>query len=138
MSHAFVRYAEREFDGLCRRVCEMDDGILAVVISEGSELVGTCLRKGFPVPSKQKLATMLLQAEIVFSIARASEDFHGKARHAILRYANLDEHLFPISAEDRRMMIVSTRPEAMDAELIEKAASIAAAGKEHDKPVLEE
>lgn len=138
MSGIFVVYEQRELDDLCRNVCEVDGGILAVIVSEGSELVGTCLRKGFPVPSKQKLVTMLLQAEIVLSITRASEDFHGRAKHVTVRYANIDEHLFPIDAENRRMMIVSTRPNAMDAGLIERVTSIALAGNKHDKQILRE
>lgn len=138
MSGAFVTYEQRELDDLCRTVCEIDDDILAVAVSEGSELVGTCLRKWFPVPAKQKLNTMLLQAAIVFSIAKSSEDFHGHARHVTLRYDNIDEHLFPIGTEDKRMMIVSTKPDAMGAELAERIASIALARNRHDSRILGE
>lgn len=137
MTGVFVTYERRELDYLCRKVCEIDDDILAVFVAEDSELVGTCIRKGFPMPSKEKLTTILLQAGIVFSIAKASEDFHGRARHATLRYANVDEHIFPIIAENRRMMIVSATPAAVNAGHIERITAIALARDEHDKPIPE-
>lgn len=124
MSRNFVTYEQRELDGLCRAVCEIDENILAVVVCEDGALVGTCLSRGFPVPEKRKLTTMLLQAGIVFSIAKTSEDFHGRARCVTLRYAKVDEHLFPLGAENNRVLIVSTRPDEMDAELIKKIASV--------------
>ena len=67
---------------------------------------------------------MLLQAEIIFSITRTSEDFHGRTRHVALRYANVDECLFQIDAENRQMMIVSTKPDTMDAGLMERVSQL--------------
>lgn len=133
MSSVFVRYERRAFDDLCQQVCELDDKLLAVTVAEDGMLVGTCLRKGFPIPEKGKLATMLLQAGIVFSIARTSEDFHGRAKCVTFHYANIDEHLFPLAAECNRMMIVSTIPYTMDAELMRKIATIALVRNEQDR-----
>ncbi len=133
MSSMFVRYEQRALDAVCQQVYELDERILAVTVAEDGDLVGTCLRKGFPIPAKPKLSTMLLQAGIVLSIARTSEDFHGRAKCVTLHYTNVDEHLFPISAESSKMMIVSTMPETMDAELTRKVATIALVGKEHGK-----
>lgn len=138
MSRSFVAYEQRELDDFCRRVAEIDECILAVVVSEDSDMIGTCLRKGFPMPEKRKLATMLLQAGIVFSIARTSEDFHGRARCVTLRYANVDEHLFPLASENNRMLIVSTTPDGVDAELIERIASIVLPGNENDNQLPRE
>jgi len=138
MSRNFITYEQRELDCLCRVICEIDDNILAAVVSEDAELIGTCLRKEFPVPEKRKLTTMLLQAGIVFSIARTSEDFHGRARCVTLRYANVDEHLFPLAPENNRMLIVSTRPDEMDAELIGRIASAVLAKNENDNQILRE
>jgi hypothetical protein len=135
MSSNFVRYEQNPFDDVCQRVCELDERILAVMSAEDGELVGTCLRREFPVPAKSKLSTMLLQAGIVLSIARTSEDFHGKVKCVTLRYADADEHLFPVEAESNRMMVVSTRPESVDSELIEKIAAISRMWSRYDSQV---
>jgi hypothetical protein len=60
MSDLFVRYDQRPLDDLCSRVCEMDEDILAVTVAKGNEPVGTCLRKGFPMPAKVRPSTMLM------------------------------------------------------------------------------
>lgn len=134
MSSVFVRYEQRAFDDLCQQVCELDKKLLAVTVTENGMLVGTCLRKGFPIPEKHKLSTMLLQAGIIFSIARTSEDFHGRTKCVTLHFANVDEHLFSIAAENSRIMIVSTMPDAMDAELMHKIADIGLVRNEQDRP----
>lgn len=134
----FVRYEQRAFDAVCQQVCELDERILATTVAEDGDLVGTCLRKGFPVPAKPKLSTMLLQAGIVFSIAKTSEDFHGRAKCVTLRYSNIDEHLFPVSAESNRMMIVSTIPDSVDSGLTEKITAIARTWAKHDNRVCGE
>ena len=133
MSDLFVRYDQRPLDDLCNRVCEMDEDILAVTVAEGNEPVGTCLRKGFPIPAKAGLSTMLMQVEIIFSIVRTAEDFHGRARYVTLRYDNLDEHILPVDAEDR-MMIISTSPNAASAELL-RVADVLAGENRHDNKV---
>lgn len=135
MSDLFVRYDQRPLDDLCNRVCEMDEDILAVTVAEGNEPVGTCLRKGFPIPAKVRLSTMLMQVEIIFSIVRTAEDFHGRARYVTLRYDNLDEHILPVDAEDRRIMIISTRPNAARAELLQRVADVLAGENRHDNKV---
>lgn len=123
---------------MCQQVCELDERILAVMVAEDGGLVGTCLRKGFPVPAKAKLSTMLLQAGIVFSIAKTSEDFHGQTKCVTLRYVNLDEHLLLVATETNRIMIVSTKPGTADSELIERITAVTRSGTKHDSRVCRE
>lgn len=137
MSDLFVRYELRPLDGLCHRVCEMDENILAVTVAEGNEPIGTCLRRGFPIPAKARLSTMLMQVEIIFSIVRTAEDFHGRARYVTLRYDNLDEHIIPVDSADRLMMIVSTKPDGASAELMKRVAMLLQEEKIHDNKLRE-
>lgn len=78
---------------------------------------------------------MRMQAEIIFSIARTAEDFHGGARHVTLCYDNLNDHVLPVDGRDRRMMLIFTRPDAASADLLQRVAYMLAGEKRHDNKV---
>ncbi len=116
----FVRHVPRPLDDACTPIAVLDDRIIAVAVVEGGKLAGTCLRKGFPVPSQDKLELMLVQAGIISGVTKTAEDYHGRLSHIALYYEGIEQFIFVLG--EKKILIVSALPDVVDKALAEKIA----------------
>lgn len=117
---SFVRYVPRPLDDACTPIVTLDDHIIAAVVVESGRLVGTCLRKGFPMPSQDKLEMMLAQAHIISGITKTSEDYHGRLNYVALYYEGIEQFIFVLG--EKKILIVSALPDVVDRTLVGKIA----------------
>ncbi len=100
--------------GICRTVAEVDDNIAAVGIIEEMEIAGLFYKPNVPIPKGEKISQMVVQYEMLVSIAKSNDDFFGSLRYLLASFETYDSLFFslPRGANNkvRTLVIRISRP----------------------------
>lgn len=88
-----MEYPFRQF---CENVAKVSPNIEAVMVTSGARLAGSYSRKGFLLPAEERMASILIQAEIMMSIPMSNEDYFGRVNYVMIDHSDVHNFLFPL------------------------------------------
>lgn len=80
----------------CENVARVSPNIEAVIVTSGARLAGSYSRKGFLLPAEERMASILIQAEIMMSIPMRNEDYFGRVNYVMIDHSGVHNFLFPL------------------------------------------
>jgi hypothetical protein len=86
-----VNYSE-----LAKKVTELYEKTAGAIIVRKGGLVAAYARPGMPLPQKDKLTELILQAELVVSISRRNADIFGEVKAAVIQHSLLTIFIMPL------------------------------------------
>lgn len=99
------------YQDLCARVAELDEGgcIAGVwAIMEGHQ-IAAAVNFALPIPNKDRLNLVLLQAQIMADIPVTNEDLYGAFEFLLIRHKVLDALLFRLEGDPGAVLAVGCR-----------------------------
>lgn len=86
---------DHPISAFCERVARLSPSIRAVMVTSGGRLAGSYSVKGFVLPDRKRMASLLVQAEIMVSVPATNEDYFGKVNYVMVDHSGVHNFFFP-------------------------------------------
>lgn len=106
----------------CERVARLSPSVLAVMVASGGRLTGSYLVKGFVLSDRERMASLLVQAEIMVSVPATNKEYFGKVNYVMVDHSGVHNFFFP--ARGVGVLAVTVVPPYDAGSLISRIASL--------------
>jgi len=83
---------------LCKRIAALDKRIVAAYLIERDVITQWIAKPEAKIPLPERLQTVVAQRALLFSLAKAAEDFLGQMHHVMIKHSDYDVYLFELGA----------------------------------------
>ena len=81
---------------LAKNVTGVYEKVAGTMVTRNGSLLAAYSRPGMPMPQKEKLRELILQAELVVSISKRNADIFGEVKVATIQHGILAVFIFPL------------------------------------------
>jgi hypothetical protein len=85
-------------------MCNSHSKIVGAWALAQREIIESAVNPSFGEPDKEAQRNMILQAQVMVSIAETHQKLYGKVRHILVSFEHFDSFLFPLN--DKDMIVV--------------------------------
>lgn len=81
-------------------MCNFHSKVVGAWVLSPREVVESAVKPGFGEPDREAQRTMILQAQVMVSVAETHQDMYGKVSHVLVSFEHFDYFLFPLDGKD--------------------------------------
>lgn len=90
---------EPNYYDLATRVSMVHEKIAGAIVVRKGSLLAAAARHGMPMPEKNKLTELILQAELIVNISKRNSDIFGQVEAILVQHSMLSVMVIPLSNE---------------------------------------